>query len=139
MKELSIEEKAKRYDEAIERAKEWFKPEEPDSYTCIVESIFPELKESEDDRIRNLIYLSIEKGIGIPGDDRKKALAWLEKQGNIDSQVKLPTFTFDDVLVLQCCMETVKKVQVDKDLYDKLLSLHDKVHDAYTITKNKLL
>ena len=53
MKELSIEEKAKRYDEAIERAKEinrehsrlGFKPS--DDVLCI----FPELKESEDERI----------------------------------------------------------------------------------------
>lgn len=97
----------------------------------IIEEIFPELKESEDGWIKKEIINYLKE----KGDFRSCWIAWLEKQGNIDSQVKLPTFTFDDVLVLQCCMETVKKVQVDKDLYDKLLSLHDKVHDAYTITK----
>lgn len=40
-------------------------------------------------------------------------------------------FTFDDVLAIQCCMETVKKVQEDKALYDKLLNLHDRLYDVY--------
>ena len=47
---MSIEEKAKRYDEALERAKEWnstkngyYTPEE------LCKEIFPELKESEND------------------------------------------------------------------------------------------
>ena len=60
---------------------------------------------------------------------------WLEKQGNKDSQIKLPTFTFDDILALQCCMETVKKVQNDKDLYEKLNDLHGRMYDAYHLEK----
>ena len=39
-------------------------------------------------------------------------------------------FTFDDVLAIQCCMETVKQVQEDKVLYNKLLELHNKIYDA---------
>lgn len=46
---ISIEEKANRYDKAIERAKKLFNPKEPNSYTCIVESIFPELGEPENE------------------------------------------------------------------------------------------
>ena len=82
MKELTIEQKAKAYDKAVERAKEWFNPEEPDSYTCIVESIFPELKESEDKRIRKEIVAAINiycseylRGTKVRDD----MLAWLEK------------------------------------------------------------
>ena len=52
----------------------------------------------------------------------------LEKQGE---QTNLPRFTFGDVLALQCCMETAKKVQEDKELYEVLSILHDKVYDAY--------
>lgn len=62
-------------------------------------------------------------------------LSWLENQGEQDSQVKLPTFTFNDILALQCCMETVKKVQEDKELYEALSILHNKVHDAYHLEK----
>ena len=46
MKELSIEEKAKRYDKAIERAKAY------QGLRSEMEIIFPELKESEDEQIR---------------------------------------------------------------------------------------
>lgn len=62
-------------------------------------------------------------------------LLGIEKQGDKDSQVKLPTFTFDDILALQCCMETAKKVQNDKDLYEKLNDLHGRIYDAYYLEK----
>lgn len=39
-------------------------------------------------------------------------------------------FTFDDVLAIQCCMETVKKIQEDEALYNKLLDLHGRLYDA---------
>lgn len=62
--------------------------------------------------------------------------AWLEKQGNSSKKcLNLPHFTFDDVLALQCCMETVKKVQEDKELYEQLQNLHNRLHDAYWLEK----
>lgn len=82
MKELSIEEKAKRYDEAIERAKgmhkEGMMPER-------IEYIFPELAESEDEKIRkdiiSFVEQAIDAGYGIISKERKeKWIAWLEKQ-----------------------------------------------------------
>lgn len=48
---------------------------------------------------------------------------------------EFPKFTFDNVLALQCCMETVKKVQEDKELYEKLNLIHSKIYDAYRIEK----
>ena len=48
---------------------------------------------------------------------------------------EFPKFTFDDVLALQCCMETVKKVQEDKELYEKLNLIYSKMYDAYRIEK----
>ena len=57
MKELSIEQKAKRYDEAIEIArkiKDGESIDTPDG-TVIPVVIFPELKEDENDRIRRVI------------------------------------------------------------------------------------
>ena len=58
-----------------------------------------------------------------------------EKQDKQTKQVHFPKFTFDDVLALQCCMETVKKVQEDKELYEQLNLIHDKIHDAYWLGK----
>jgi hypothetical protein len=78
MKELSIEEKAKAYDEAIERAREWYNELEPDSYTCVVESIFPEFKEIDNEKIRKRIIALVNAyGQGMYKDEM---LAWLEKQ-----------------------------------------------------------
>lgn len=97
MKKLTIEEKAKRYDEAFERAKEWYNPTEADSYTCIAESIFPELKEFGDERIREtLIYHYQGDGCLSTNEyriDYKDIRAWLEKQGyqtdNSDDELEL--------------------------------------------------
>lgn len=79
MKELSIEEKAKAYDEAIERAQslknKWIDEDGED----VAFMIFPELKESEDERIRKrIIALVNAHGQGLYKD---KMLAWIE---NVD-------------------------------------------------------
>jgi len=72
----------KKYKEALERAKEWYNETEPDSYTCIVESIFPELKESEDERIRKEIIRILKGETGYSSkEDIDKYVTWLEKQG----------------------------------------------------------
>ena len=55
MKELSIEEKAKRYDEAIKRAKEYDFSLTGVCVGDIIEDVFPELKESENERIRKVL------------------------------------------------------------------------------------
>ena len=83
MKELSIEEKAKAYDEAIEKAKYYQK----ENGSGVISAIFPELAEPEDDRIRNeiiaFVIQSIHRGGGtpIPEEKENKWIAWLEKQG----------------------------------------------------------
>lgn len=83
MKKLSIEEKAKRYDEAIERAKHYQKV----NGSAVIPAIFPELKESEHERIRKWLINTIEE---VPNDsiewdaiDKSDVLSWLEKQKGI--------------------------------------------------------
>ena len=78
MKELSIEEKARRYDEAIEKAKSKIKNDKDHVlYENDVIEIFPELAESKDERIELLNYL-----YDVHDDDEERArwIAWLEKQ-----------------------------------------------------------
>jgi len=85
MKELTIEQKAKAYDEALEKAKDMLSYKEVRQED--MEYIFPELKEkeSEDERIRKALinyfktfpYGSIDDA----GTNVKEAIAWLEKQG----------------------------------------------------------
>ena len=138
MKELSIEEKARAYDIIIEKANKMHH-ENCEACQACIEELIPELKESEDERIGKQLlnwfkgchWNSIDNGT-LKRDD---IIAWLKKQGNKNTHVILPTFTIDDVLALQCCLETVKKVQEDKDLYKQLNDLHSRVYDVYQLEK----
>lgn len=84
MKELTIEEKAKRYDEAIETARKLNNGEgvpAPPNWTAY-EVMFPELKESEDDRIRKALIDIVNARCELyKGITKEMFLVWLEKQG----------------------------------------------------------
>ena len=88
MKELTIEEKAKRYDEALERLKGLIESTREDKYAIVEEDIigiFPELAESEDERIRKEIisHLQHEYVVNryVSDVEYDRWIAWLEKQG----------------------------------------------------------
>lgn len=84
MKELSTEEKARRYDEAIERARTEYKKHEAFKGFCeMLVNIFPELKMSEDEKIRKQIISFLKE---FEYDhyrclDFSSWIDWLEKQG----------------------------------------------------------
>ena len=91
MKELSIEQKAKRYDEVIPMAKECIIYVPGETANRHMLNMFPELKESDDDRIRESIInfltmiSSLKDGKTLSNEDfdSKEILewvAWLEKQ-----------------------------------------------------------
>jgi len=81
---MTQEEKAKAYDEALERAKKLHEDCDGKPVLGWYEYIFPELAESEDEKIRKwLIGLLSELQYHLCGDEREmgnKALAWVEKQ-----------------------------------------------------------
>lgn len=92
MEELSIEEKAKRYDEAIEIAKKNYITAQDlcegsqiysECFKNTLENIFPELKWSDDDRIKKWLIAQLEIKLG---NDTTldnmilKAIAYIEKQ-----------------------------------------------------------
>lgn len=93
MKKLSVEQKAKAYDEALERAKGVIEQNPLMEYLKKgIEYIFPELKESEDVKIRKslLDYLyTLPNHFSHNGSLVIDWIAWLEKQGQ--------TFTKKDV------------------------------------------
>ena len=87
MKELSIEEKAKRYDEAIKKAESKIKNNKDHVlYEDDIIEIFPELMENGSEKIRKALLKFVHD---TTGDDlwiyydvhKEDALAWLEKQG----------------------------------------------------------
>ena len=123
-----------KYKESLERCKSWMKGEHPECFSeaqKAAEFIFPELRESEDEKIRKaqLNYWRSVGGKEWYGVPVQETIAWLEKQANI------PHFTFDDILALQCAMKAAEKA--DNELYEKLTSLHDRIHDAYLLEKQE--
>ena len=96
MKELSIEEKAKHYDVALEKIHQFI-----DGYSRReiskeeLENIFPELKESEDKQSKKWILEYLYNGLR-KSDEQfkgqfKAAIAWLEKQGEEKSIINVPS------------------------------------------------
>lgn len=84
---MTEKEKAKAYDEAIERAKKWYNAPNTDKIPTygnrIIEEIFPEIKESDDERIKKDLIQWIDE---FPdtiwrGHYKKDVIAWLKKQG----------------------------------------------------------
>lgn len=102
MKELSIEEKAKRYDSAIEKFNVILNlntvKESGTIFADDVRKIFPELAESEDEKIRKYIIKVVHEWwvrCNDPSPDfpnEEKMLAYLEKQGEQKSilDVEIP-------------------------------------------------
>lgn len=76
------EEKAKAYDEAIERAKKLYGK-------GITEEIFPELKESEDEKIRKEIISILRNAYWTSNKNRfNELVAWFEKQRDKDKLIQ---------------------------------------------------
>jgi len=113
---MNIEEKAQRYDEAIERAKDFIKGEvhyalrKGENIMCWV---FPELKESEDEKIRKECISIIDtwdKSCRLQGDYCEvapKCIAWLEKQGEQKPIIEMKS--------------AEESLGIDSDTYNKIV------------------
>jgi len=101
---MTQEEKAKAYDEAIERAKSWYINAQIDSKKSL-EDLFPELKELEGERIRKALidFLSdLPDSDTFRGIPPSKIIAWLEKQDEQKSTEKIePKFKKGDIIRLK--------------------------------------
>ena len=82
---MTENEKAKAYDEALKKASAAHKDEDR-HLKATLERIFPELKESDDEKIKTAILNHLKKMRGNCQDDVcgvhvEDAINWLEKQG----------------------------------------------------------
>lgn len=110
MKELSIEEKAKAYDDAIEIARAKYAMKDQPTHQDLVD-IFPELAELKNERIRKHLIGVVELYYGKTDEQGKKdCLAWLEKQG--EQKIKTPEES------LGIDSDTYNKI-VDECIYDE--------------------
>lgn len=81
---MTDKEKAKRYDEVLKVIKEC-NPDENGFITIYPQEIFPELKESEDEKIRKELINYFTKGmeyLSLCSFDKESILAWLESIKN---------------------------------------------------------
>ena len=98
MKELTIEEKAKRYDEAIEFAHNKHRFSSNLSEIKLIEELFPELKEGDYDRIINNIKKAVEAYWS--DEPLQEILAWLEKQSEQKQWDSVKPVSAEDKLYL---------------------------------------
>lgn len=88
MKELTIESKAKAYDEALGKAKKLY---EKGTITESIGYIFPELEKSENERVRKALlneFIHLQsKGYKFAGLEGEEIIAWLVKQGSVEEIV----------------------------------------------------
>jgi len=112
MKELTIEQKAQRYDEALKRAKEChidgLSLHQP--VKDVLEHVFPELAESEDERIRKELIRAFKSLNTIKvwnGIERTDIIAWLEKQGEQKPVFEIKT--------------PEESLGIDSDTYNKIV------------------
>lgn len=117
---MNIEEKARRYDKALERAKNTIEVNQaiPDIVEC-VKSLFPELEESGDEEIRKALIKLVKKaGEGyenvIDGVSIENAISWLEKQST-----DISSFPKEQQMFMK------KYVSLDKITLIKLLAERD--------------
>jgi len=118
MKELSIEEKAKRYDELLLKLQKAKVDDNvcDEMYYRVIDDIVPELKESEDEKmrkgiIRNLEYL-MDRAEGFVKDELRERIAWLEKQGT------QPRYNIGDILCDKLCTTLNKEAQPNMEIVD---------------------
>ena len=89
---MTEKEKAEAYDKALKKASAAHKDEDK-HLKATLERIFPELKESEDEKIKNAILNHLKKMWGNCQDDVcgvhvEDAIAWLERQGDKDKLIQ---------------------------------------------------
>lgn len=122
MKELSEKEKAKRYDEALKKAKDFYKgykQRDNQLYADDLESLFPELKESENKRMIQYFkdlapFDKADELYEKYGFSHKDAIAWLEKKG----EQKTDEWSEEDKKMIDTIIETIKMSIEDCDVDD---------------------
>lgn len=118
----TIEEKARAYDEAIERAKIAFKKK--GYYTAEdIDYIFPELKESEDEKAIRLLKKLVDNNEILSREATNSCYAWLEKQKSVE-------WSEEDEIMMKDILDMIDDEIAASDFHDMerwLKSLKEKL------------
>jgi hypothetical protein len=109
---MTQEEKAKKYDEALNTAKDCLKDGTiTNTAISYIETIFPELKENEDERIREEL-IGFLRNIPNSNYTCEEMALWLEKQGI------QPRYNIGDVICDKSCTTLNKEAQPNMEIVD---------------------
>jgi hypothetical protein len=123
---MTQEEKAKRYDELLLKLQKAKVDDNvcDEMYYRVIDDIVPELKESEDEKIRKRIIHALHGDV-LDMEETNKAIAWLEKQG----EQKSVKWTEEDEMHIRELESLVKQVwaiaehENDKETIHKMSDL----------------
>ena len=98
-----------KYNNALEKLQEALAPKDGREISGLtracIEEIFPELKESEDERIRKEIIATIHLYYGEPlEDEAKEMISWLEKQGKQKTDIPKWKYKKDNAPLSKDCL-----------------------------------
>lgn len=129
MKELSIEQKAKRYDEVVAMAQECITHIPDEAVDKYMLNMFPELQELDNEKIRKGIIKSImdlhTDWLELHGVTKEDAIAWLEKQG----EQKPVEWHIEDEQILNACLGHIPDEFLRRWLKDVIHTKYDKPTD----------
>ena len=121
---------AGRYEEALEKARKFFESNaSPEQKSCL-QNIFPELAESEDERIRKAIIKHFKVGteyVSFSGFSKSEVINWLEKQGEQKPSDEVEPIEWSGKINSR----NVKGVL--KEMLDKKLKSADKVGPKFKV------
>ena len=131
----------KKYKDALERMKSWAKGEHPECFTeaqKAAEFVFPELKESEGEKIRKELMDFVVDNTICTDERREKWIAWIEKQGEPNTVVVIPKFREGDVIRHKGSTEELTIESISGECYHgKGWGLHISCDDDYELVKQK--
>ena len=142
MKELSIQEKAKKYDEVVERSRKVLLDCTPEEQH-VVEYISTGLAESNDDMIRKTLLSSF-KGIMVDADEDEfwhglpynDIIVWLEKHGEPNPYSGV-SFKYNGHTWGMCARDNGVDILLDKQLLKHLEKQGEQKHDEFDDTNAK--
>lgn len=130
MKELSIEEKAKAYDEVLERAKDYQKVNGA-AGSAVISEIFPELveNESKDEQLRKncIHFLELQKSHHAATFEIEECIDWLEKQKEPEDKGEISDgyHTFNELYRYRMLYNAAFFNLLPKDIVHKSKRHHD--------------
>lgn len=128
----------KKYEDALEKARVWKeKSGMPIDRQGILDDIFPELKESEDEKIRKALlneFIHLQsKGYKFAGLEGKEIITWLEKQGE-----KKPTWSEEDEKILKSVISSIRISRSSCEEDDDVRDLFDNEIDWLESLKDRV-